>query len=414
MKSTNNRQVLITSALALFSMFFGAGNMIFPPTLGRWAGDAYLVSMVGFLLTSVGIVMLAVSSTTLAGGGVEDNAKPLGKGLSTVFGLAIMLSIGPGLAIPRTAATTHELLSLSLGRELSPVLISALFFILVLFFTFNSGKVISILGNILTPVLLVTLSIIIIVSIVNPIGQVVDTGALNVFARSFEEGYQTMDGLAAFAFSSIIIQGFRDAGITKPESQAKLTVQAGLIAGIFLAFIYGGLLYAGATSSSFDLGEVGRVDLLVFISRSLIGNAGVTIMSIAMILACLTTATGLSASVGNFFERISGGRISYRIAVIVSILFSFVVAIAGVESIVAISGPILAFIYPIAIVMIFLNLARQDKNLPVFYGGVAGAFVYSVLVALGLIASEGIYSFLWIIFALVGIVLFTIIDRVKN
>lgn len=421
-----SQNLVLVSSLALFSMFFGAGNLIFPPTLGRMAGDAFIVAELGFLMTSVGIVLLAVIATTRAGGNVEDNARPFGRVIAGLFGTAILLAIGPGLAIPRTAATTYEILDLALFPGLNPIISSVVFFAIVLFFALNPKNVIDSLGKLLTPLLLILLTIIIIKVFVTPLGVPVPTGMENVFSTSFEEGYQTMDGLAALAFTSIIIAGYRQNGVGE-NALVSMTIKAGVFAAIALSFVYAGLLYAGATTSGLDLGEMTRVELLFYISDTLLGSVGKWALAGAMSLACLTTAIGLTASVGSFFERITHGRLKYGLVAILSTLFSAFFAVYGVESIVIISAPILVFMYPIAMTLIILNLLSKDKlQISTFYGATIGAFTFSVLsfiegyvelpfmTAFRDLFPTSIHSFLWILFALVFAFLFTIGARNKE
>lgn len=424
MKKSSN--LVLVSSLALFSMFFGAGNLIFPPTLGRMAGDAYIVAELGFLVTSVGIVLLAVIATTRAGGNVEDNARPFGRAISFLFGTAILLAIGPGLAIPRTAATTYEVFELAILPGLNPVLSSVVFFAIVLFFALNPKSVIDSLGKLLTPFLLVLLTLIIVKTFVSPLGVPAPTGMENVFATSFEEGYQTMDGLAALAFTSIVIAGYRQRGVEEKDL-VSMTIKAGVFAALALSFVYAGLLYAGATTSAIDLGEPSRVEMLFYISTELLGNTGKIALAGAMSLACLTTAIGLTAAVGSFFERMSHGKLKYGVVAILSTIFSAFFAVYGVDPIVAISAPILVFMYPIAMVLIVLNLMPRDKvRISTFYGATIGAFAFSLLtflegyvslpfmVAFRDLFPLSIHSFLWILFALTFAFLFTIGARNKQ
>lgn len=418
--------LVLISSLALFSMFFGAGNLIFPPTLGRMAGDSFAIAELGFLATSVGIVLLAVIATTRAGGNVEDNARPFGRVISALFGVAILVAIGPGLAIPRTAATTYEVLELSLFPGLNPIISSVVFFAIVLFFALNPKSVIDSLGKLLTPLLLILLAVIIVKGVTAPLGTPVTTGMENVFAASFEEGYQTMDGLAALAFTSIIIAGYRQSGVSEKDL-VSMTIKAGIFAALALSFVYAGLLYIGATTSGIDIGEPSRVEMLFYISSELLGYAGRIALAGAMSLACLTTAIGLTTAVSSFAERISRGRVKYGFIAVLSTIFSAFFAVYGVESIVAISAPILVFMYPIAMTLIFLNLLPKERvQISTFYGATIGAFMFSLLsfiegyIPLPFMESfralfpTSIHSFLWIIFALVFGFLFTIGARNKQ
>ena len=406
-----NKQIII-SGFALFSMFFGSGNLIFPPTLGIQAGTEWWISALGFLLTGVGFVMLGVLATTKVGGEISGIGQRVGNNFAKLFSLLIILCIGPGLAIPRTAATTSEVLQASLAPAIPNILINGIFFLLVIYFCLSESKVIDILGKYLTPALLVTLTIIILRAIFFPLGQPVDLQAHGVFGSSFKQGYQTMDCLAALMFTSIVIQGFRDIGY---EGQALITFtkKAAAIAGIGLSFIYGGFIYLGATISSFGWEDLSRVELLVKSTNSMLGIVGMILLSMAMTLACLTTAIGLTVTCAEYFQEISKNKLSYKFLVYLVSLVSFLLSLGGVEYIIKVSGPILEALYPVAIILILAILFdRFIKKRSTYIGLVFGALVPVLSKFIALFAHVDFYgqlqknlaenqgTFLWLVFAL--------------
>lgn len=413
MEKKNN--IVLVAGLALFSMFFGAGNLIFPPTLGRTVGSNYISSTLGFTITAVGIVMLGVIATTKAGGSIENIAGKLGDRFSLLFGTLILLAIGPGLATPRTAATTYEVIQGSIAPGLSPVVSSIVFFAIVLFFVLNPTSMIDRLGKFLTPALLILLALIIIKGFITPLGTPAQIEMKNVFGMSFEEGYQTMDALAALVFTSVIIKGFELKGIQEKKPLIDLTIKAGIFASVALCLVYGGLLYIGATTSNLDLGEIGRVPLLIYIAENLLGETGKLAMSAAMALACLTTAIGLTSTVGSFFSNASKGKISYRTVVVLSTIFSTYFAVRGVDSIVKISVPILLALYPVSIVLIFLNLfPNVFKKKSIYVGAVTGALIptlIKIITNIEKLFPESFASFLWIIPVVILATIFALIDK---
>lgn len=423
-----NKKLVIVSGFALFSMFFGAGNLMFPPTLGALVGSDYLVSMLGFVLTAVGLVMLGVVATTKAGGNLEDISGKLGNKIGFLYGSLVLISIGPGLAIPRTAATTHELIAAGIFPELNPVLSSIIFFGLVLLFVLRPSSVVNNIGKYLTPALLTLLVIIIVKGIFSPISEPILTNYEGPFTNSFLEGYQTMDTLAALAFTSLIIKGFRLSGLDDEKDILSLTIKAGLIATIGLCLVYCGLLYLGATTSSIDLGDISRIERLVFIAKSILGNIGVYAMALVMALACLTTAIGLTSTFSDFFERLTNGKVPYKVWVIMSTVFSGVMAINGVEKIIEFSVPVLSAMYPVTIVLIFLNIfGDKFAKVPTYVGAVLGALlptIFSFLAFLGLNLSfvddfyalfpETLQAFVWIIPSVILAILASLIFREKE
>ncbi len=377
---------IIVVGFALFAMFFGAGNLIFPPTLGLAAGSSWFPAMFGFVLTGIGLPLLGIIAASKAGGSLEDVGNKVSKGFSKVFAIAIMLSIGPLFAIPRTAATTFEMgvePFLSSKSTLTVAIVSIVFFGIVVFFTINPSKVIDKVGKILTPFLLIALLIIVIKGVITPIGDPVSTGVTGPFSKGFTEGYNTMDALASMVFAGIVVSYFVEKGYSDLTSQVKLTIKAGIISSIGFIIIYGGLTYLGATASSVYESNIGQTALTIGIVRHLLGTTGQSILSIAVSLACLTTAVGLTATCGQYFSKLTDERISYKAMVLIIAGFSCVMSIVGVSGIVKISLPVLIMLYPIATVLMIMNVFDRfiiNKNM--YKGAVIGAFVVSLFEAL--------------------------------
>lgn len=388
-----NRKWIAVASFALFSMFFGAGNLIFPPTLGRDVGDQLLPAFLAFSVTAVGLVLLSAIATIRAGGTIESVARHLGGPLSMAFGGLILICIGPGLAIPRTAATSHEMLAGAFFPGLSPLVTSVCFFAVTLFFAIKPSRVVSGLGMVLTPVLVGILVFLIGKSILFPLGPMADTRAQEVFSNSFLEGYQTMDALAALAFSIVIIKDFQRRGMKDPAMVVRCTAISSIFAALGLVAVYGGLMYIGATTSSLGVENLGRVNLLLFSVDKLSGTTGKMLMTIAMFLACLTTAIGLTSTFSDFMERLTKGKIRARVWSILCVVVSAVLAVQGVDQIVAISAPILVAIYPIAIALVVLNLVQGPLNRrSVHIGAVLGASLPAVDFLIGLVRGTPVLS----------------------
>ena len=377
---------IIVVGFALFAMFFGAGNLIFPPSLGLAAGDSWFPAMFGFILTGIGLPLLGIIAASKAGGSLEDVGNKVNKGFSRVFAISIMLSIGPLFAIPRTAATTFEMgvePFLSSKSTLTVAIVSVIFFAIVVFFTINPSKVIDKVGKILTPFLLISLLIIIFKGILTPVGDPVSTGITGPFSRGFTEGYNTMDALASMVFAGIVVSYFIEKGYTELTSQVKLTIKAGIVSSIGFIIVYGGLTYLGATVSGMYNQEIGQTALTIGIVRNLLGTTGQSILSLAVSLACLTTAVGLTATCGDYFSKLTGGKINYKAMILIIATFSCVMSVVGVSGIVKISLPVLILLYPIATVLMIMNIF--DKFIlykSMYKGAVIGAFIVSLFEAL--------------------------------
>ena len=347
---------MLVIGFALFSMFFGAGNVIFPPYLGLSSGPEWLVGFLSYFLADIGLAMLAMFAI-LRQGSPEGITSPLGRIPSTVLMCMIVLCIVPMLAIPRTAATTYETSLSPLVSGVSPVLFSALFFLLILLLCVRETAVVDIVGKILTPALLIGLLVLIVIGVANPIGPVGTQPLVdNVSATGIEAGYQTMDVLAAIVFGYVILKSAREKGHKEPSAQLRVVSGASAVAGVGLLVVYLGLTYLGATTARFFDLTVNRTYLVVSIVRNLMGTWGILLFSIVVALACVTTAVGLVSASADFFSGLSRGRISYPAAVCAICVFSAVVSNFGLNEIIAIASPILSVVYPPTLVLIVLAL----------------------------------------------------------
>ena len=379
MNKTNKDVVVV--GFALFAMFFGAGNLIFPPFLGVISGSSWITGFGGFLLADVGLALLAVAAAAKCNGEISQILGRAGKKLALVLGSAIMICLGPLLAIPRTAATTFEMGVAPIFNGFNPILFSILFFALTFILTIKPSKVVDIIGQYLTPALLLALGVLIVKGIMSPLGDINPQPMINdIFAEGVKQGYQTMDALGAVALSTVIITSLTNKGYTDQNQKVKLTMKAGIVAAIGLFLVYGGLTYLGATVSKIYGQDVVRTSLIVEITASLLGHPGKIILALIVGLACLTTAIGLVSATAQFFSKLSNGKIKYETIVTVVCIFSAIVSNFGVSTIIQFSGPILDIIYPATVVLVIMTLfSSKIKNDNAFKGATYMALIVSVL-----------------------------------
>ena len=229
---------------ALFSMFFGAGNLLFPPYLGLVSGESWLTSLGGFVLADVGLALLVLLAVVKGTGKLESVLIRGGKGLANVIGATAVICIGPLLAIPRTAATTYEMgiqPMLNTSGSVVAVIVSVVFFGLTLVLTIKPSKVVDIVGKVLTPLLILSLIVLIVLGVLNPIGDISPNVMIenNLFAEGVSQGYLTMDALAAGVFAGVIINAIINKGYNETSEKVTLTIKAGVVAAVALAVIYG-------------------------------------------------------------------------------------------------------------------------------------------------------------------------------
>lgn len=370
----------VVIGFALFAMFFGAGNLIFPPHLGFLSGSKWFITLLSFALTGIGLPMLGIFAVGKSGGDIQSFAGKVHPVFADTLGTVIMLAIGPLLAMPRTAATTHEISIQPFLPSVSPIVTSVVFFGLVLLVSVFPSRVVGAVGKYITPFLILVLSAIIIRAFIEPVGVPVAYETENRFRAGFLEGYQTMDTLASILFATIVIRAIKSRGYKYETSIVRMNIAAGAIAGLGLLLVYGGLMYAGAYSGSVFEKDIVRTKLLIGICGKLWGTAGKSILALSMALACFTTAVGLAASAGQYFEKLFRGKVPYRVIVVIVCILSCVLANLGVEKIIKYSYPLLQALYPVCIFLTLINLLdRFVPNRFYYLGGTIGTLCVSVL-----------------------------------
>lgn len=380
---------------ALFAMFFGAGNLIFPPYLGVVSGSKWWITFLGFLFADAGLSLLVIISLTKFNGEMDALFNRVGKRFAAIMGSVIVICIGPLIAVPRTAATTYEVGILpTIGPGFNRIIFSIIFFAIVLTLTIKPSKVVDIVGQFLTPVLLISLAILIIKGVVSPLGQMSDKVLIEggLFSRGIKEGYQTLDSLGAFVFASIIIASLVDRGYKEEKIKIKATIMAGVITAVGMLLVYGGLAYLGATVSSNYGADIDSTTLLVAITYRLMGNTGKILLAIMITLACLTTAIGVTSSCGLFFSRLSKNKFSYKKVVLTVCILSAIVSNLGVTQILKFALPILLVVYPGALTLVVLGLFNEKiKDDIVFRIAAATSLIFSFIVVVsGLLGNETI------------------------
>ncbi len=355
---------ILTVGLMMFSIFFGAGNLIFPPALGQAAGSNSIIAMMGFLVTGVGLPLLGITAIAMQGGKyVEFMNRKTYPWLATALLVILYLTIGPVFAVPRTGAVSFEIgIRPFLAAEdltLGQFIYTMFFFGATYYLAMTPNKLIDRVGKMLTPALLIFLVILFVKSFVTPLGEVLDaTGAYITapFSQGFQDGYQTMDLLASLSIGTIVVNAIRMRGTTDNKSVSKICIISGFITVALMTLVYGSLAYIGASSASVLGGVENGGQLLAGAVGIFFGPAGNLLVAFIIALACLTTSCGMISGTAWYFNKLSNNRISYARLVQVSTAFSFVVSNVGLTQIIALSVPFLVAIYPLVIVFVVLSL----------------------------------------------------------
>ena len=388
------RKELLITSFALFSLFFGAGNLLLPPLLGYNSGDDWVWVTVGFMITAVVIPILGILAHARLQGTLFDFGKKVSPTFSLIYCILIYV-IAVAIPSPRTAAATHEI-AVFPAFGTSPLVTSAIYFSLVLVFVLNRSKILSLIGKFLTPFIVIMLLAVISIGLfssefntgISQFETPITTGIL--------EGYQTFDAIGAVVVGAVIIisLNFNNMAVEAYSSKRTLIRKSGFIAGLGLFIIYAGLISVGAyfgseLSINAELSsDMQRANLLRDISIASLGEFGNTVLSILISLACFTTAIGIVAGTADYFKGLlNNSQVVYVITAILASGLGVLVGQLDFNSIIVVAIPVLLFIYPITIVLILLNVLPEKFATPiVFRAVVIITFVFSIPDVVGFIS----------------------------
>lgn len=354
----------------LFGLFFGAGNLIFPAYMGQAAGRNMLPALIGFLISGVGLPLLAVAAlATTHSDGLQELSGKVGKGYSYFFTCALYLTIGPFFAIPRCFTVPFEtgiapIVPEGVNPRLALFLFTLAFFAVMLFFSLRPGKILVWVGKLLNPLFLLVFAWIMVTALLHPIGSVAqvppaDDYLVAPLAKGILEGYNTMDALAGLAFGIVVVNVITSLGVKDPTDVARCTVRSGGFACLLMALIYAVTVVVGAQSRGvYPIAENGGAALAV-ITRHYFSDEGAYLFAAMILFACLKTAVGLITSCSETFDKMFPKALSYKKWVVLFSVASLAFANIGLTGIIQLSIPVLMMLYPLAMTLIILALTER-------------------------------------------------------
>ena len=400
---------LMLVGFTLFSMFFGAGNLIFPPDLGAKAGANLWPAFLGLAISAVGLPVAGVIAVARADG-LDKLAGRVHPVFAQVFMILIYLSIGPCLAIPRTASTSFAMLTPLLGSSAGLQLgYSALFFSAAFLVALHPDRLTRWLGRLLCPCLLVLILILFGGCLLHPLaaqyGAPTEAYRSAVVLQGVLYGYQTMDALAALNFGAVIAMNIRAQGVAREQDVQRSAIRAGLLA------VYTMLGHAGALTGAAAPGLATGAEVLTVLAERLFGKAGLVLLAAIFMLACFNTCVGLIACVGEYFHTLLP-RIPYPVLAAFFAAASMLIANLGLAEILRLSVPVLNALYPVAIVLITLSfvpgLEQRHRVYPLCIGctavqSIAAALPLGALSALANALPLAALGFGWVLPAAAGL-----------
>ena len=422
---------IIIIGFALFAIFFGAGNLIFPPCLGVTAGENWGIATLAFLISDPLLSVVAVMVVATLGGSALAVGRRIHPVFAGVLNAICVLLIGPIFAVPRTGASTHEIFVQSYFPSAPQWMTSLVFFGIVLWITYQENSVMDAIGKYLTPILLLILFLIFVGAVLQPNASFAATDRTGLFAQGFKEGYQTMDVLGAPLLAGVVMKDITRRGYLNKKDQFRMMFGVGIVAFILLAVVYSTLAYSGASMSTVIDTTAQRAAMLTTIVKNLLGSWGQLAMGLAVCFACLTTAIGLTTTCGQYFEEVSKGKISYKKTILVTVAVEFIISLVGVDSLINLAVPVLTFIFPIMIALILFS--AFDQYIPydwTYLGAVVGAGIVGLVQGIntlsqllgGKLLGDAVkligtfplatYGLEWIVPTFVGALIFTILAAI--
>jgi len=363
------------SGLAMFSMFFGAGNIIFPLIVGQGAQGSVLYALLGLFVTAILIPFSGLIAMTLFQGDYESFFARMGKFPGQVIIWLILALIGPFGGIPRCMSLTYATFNVYMP-ELNLSYFSCFFALALFFATVRKTKIIDLLGYLFTPILLVFLFIIVFKGVTSEGFSLrsMPMSGIDALSYGLKEGYNTMDLLAAFFFASIVFQKFKQKkeGIASDQETVLEFIKASIVGAVLLALVYGGFAVTSAVFSR-ELIHSKPDHLLGELGRLLLGSSGGFIVSMAVLLSCLTTAIALTTISADFIrERIFKNKIGYQSTVCLVLILSVLVSSLQFSGIVKVLAPVLQVCYPSLLALCLFNVLHQifgvkAVKLPVYF-----------------------------------------------
>ncbi|SDG59304.1 branched-chain amino acid:cation transporter, LIVCS family [Selenomonas sp. WCT3] len=352
----------------LFGLFFGAGNLIFPAFMGQEAGSNVWYALAGFLITGVGMPMLAVTALGITGSsGLLNLSQRIGRRFGLIFTCALYLTIGPFFASPRCVTVPFEigakaLLPAGFNEQLALFLFSLAFMAAALWFSLRPGKILVWTGKILTPLFLVVLGVLLAAALTQPTSTITAFTPTPAYTtapvlQGLLDGYNTMDTLAGLAFGIIVVDVIRELGIKNSGAIAKNTIKAGVFSCLLMGIIYILVAIAGAESRGYAPINGNGGAVLASISAYYFSDAGAALLALIVLFACLKTVIGLITSCSEAFLKMFPGKFSYHQLATVFAVITFLIANVGLSAIIQFSLPVLMMLYPIAIMLTLTALA---------------------------------------------------------
>lgn len=354
---------LLAIGLMTFALFLGAGNLIFPPSLGLEAGTNLLPAMVGFLITAVGLpaltlVVLGRLSST------QNLTNPLPKWLARAFWILLFTAIGPAFGMPRAITVAYEIGIKPFVNSDHLLLFSIIFSAVTLLLAFKPGHLVDYIGKVMTPLLILMLVALACAAIFSPLAIPQSPSfdyQQDAITHGLIQGYMTMDAIAAVGFGWVIIQAINAKGITEPRAVANTACKVAIIYAVLMTGCYVAMGYVGATSASVAANATNGGEILAKYVAGQFGIYGQWLLATIIVMACLTTTVGLTNACAEYYKQTFKTR--FPVTAIIVVTLTGIIANLGLEQILAVSLPAILVLCPVAIALVLSSFVLPSLTL---------------------------------------------------
>ena len=356
------KKELLMIGLMVFSVFFGAGNLIFPPIIGKQAGTNVVTTMLFFSITAIIFPILGVVAVAKSDG-LRNLANRVDPIFSIIFTIAAYLAIGPALAMPRAGTLPFEIaispyIPANVPKGLILFIYTTVFFGVVYWLSLSPNKLLERISKITSPIFLVLILMLFVGTFLKPMGGYMPPEPLyakNMGLQGFLDGYLTLDALAGLNYGLVVVYVIKQKNVLEESKITKIVISTGIFAGILLFVVYMMLAHVGASSISKFPNTSNGAEILADVMKYLYGNFGAVLLACMFTVACLNIGVGLTTSLSQYFHSMVR-RVPYKVWATIWVLWSYMLANLGLNKIMEYSVPVLLAIYPASLVLIVLAL----------------------------------------------------------
>jgi LIVCS family branched-chain amino acid:cation transporter len=352
MNTLNSLRLILTAGFAMFSMFFGSGNLVYPMITGTEAAGQTFWSIAGFVVTAVLLPFLGLLAMILYRGDYHVFLGRLGRPVAFILIFMMLALMGPFGVMPRCITVAYGGIAM-MNNQISSTLFSLIFCVITAALIWQRNKIVDIIALFLTPFKFGSIILLIIFGLLSATSFIGEPSLTPSEAFSFglNEGYQTMDLMAAFFFACTIYEYLRMrlqalSPVVNEKQLFRLSLFSSLLGGGLLSVVYVGFIALGSNYSIL-LSNIDPEFMLAAIAKTALGDYGMPLVSLTLAVSCLATATVLATLFVDFLqEDICRSKLSRPWSITISMAITFFVSLFGFQTIREILGSILTWIYP--------------------------------------------------------------------